>query len=94
MPVIRPVSDLRNNFTEIESLSRGQPVFLTKNGVGTMVVLSMEDYDRQVIAQELAQMFSEIEADIANGDEGFDYREVMAEVKKVINERGKESCDG
>lgn len=42
---IRPVSDLRNNFTEIESIVKsGDPVYLTKNGYGTMVVLSLEQY--------------------------------------------------
>jgi len=44
---IRPVSDLRNKFTEIESTVReGKPVYLTKNGYGTMVVLSLEAYSR------------------------------------------------
>ena len=42
---IRPVSDLRNKFPEIESMvSEGQPVYLTKNGYGAMVVLSLEQY--------------------------------------------------
>lgn len=43
---IRPVSDLRNKFPEIEStvLNSGQPVFLTKNGYGSMVVMSLEQY--------------------------------------------------
>ena len=42
---IRPVSDLRNKFPEIESLvNEGQTVYLTKNGYGTMVVLSLEKY--------------------------------------------------
>lgn len=42
---IRPVSDLRNKFPEIESLvNEGQPVYLTKNGYGAMVVLSLEKY--------------------------------------------------
>ncbi len=43
---IRPVSDLRNKFPEIENavLSSGEPVFLTKNGYGSMVVLSLEQY--------------------------------------------------
>lgn len=42
---VRPVSDLRNKFPEIESLvSEGQPVYLTKNGYGAMVVLSLEKY--------------------------------------------------
>ncbi|WP_161950122.1 type II toxin-antitoxin system Phd/YefM family antitoxin, partial [Streptococcus suis] len=38
---IRPVSDLRNRFSEIESdvIENGEPVFLTKNGYGSMVVM-------------------------------------------------------
>ena len=42
---IKPVSDLRNRFPEIESaVSGGQPVYLTKNGYGVMVVMSLEKY--------------------------------------------------
>lgn len=42
---IRPVSDLRNKFTDIENtVKTGEPVFLTKNGYGSMVVLSLEAY--------------------------------------------------
>ncbi len=42
---IRPISDLRNHFLEIEHLvGDGKPVFLTRNGYGTMVLMSLEDY--------------------------------------------------
>ncbi len=42
---ILPVSDLRNKFPEIEDIvNDGQPVYLTKNGYGTMVVMSLEQY--------------------------------------------------
>ena len=42
---IRPISDLRNKFTEIEKeVSKGEPVYLTKNGYGTVVVMSLEKY--------------------------------------------------
>ena len=52
---IRPVSDLRNNFTEIEQTVReGDPVYLTKHGYGSMVVLSIEDYSRLVDPTEIA----------------------------------------
>ena len=58
---IRPVSDLRNKFPEIESVvNEGQPVYLTKNGYGTMVVLSLE-------------MFSELINDIENKLDEADY---------------------
>ena len=48
MPNIRPVSDLRNNFAEItkEAQLSGEPIFLTKNGVGSLVVMSMESYEQ------------------------------------------------
>jgi prevent-host-death family protein len=52
---IRPVSDLRNKFTEIESTVReGQPVYLTKNGYGSMVVLSLEMYSKLTAPIEMA----------------------------------------
>ena len=42
---IRPVSDLRNKYTEIESaVNDGHPIYLTKNGYGAMVVMSIEQY--------------------------------------------------
>ncbi len=44
---IRPVSDLRNKFADVEkAVVGGEPVYLTKNGYGTMVVLSLEAYSR------------------------------------------------
>lgn len=52
---IRPVSDLRNNFTSIEKIvNSGSPVYLTKNGYGTMVVLSLEQYSKLTDSIELA----------------------------------------
>ena len=46
MMQIRAVSDLRNKDPEIEEtvLRSGQPVYLTKNGYGTMVLMSLEQY--------------------------------------------------
>ena len=58
---IRPVSDLRNKFSEIESavLSGGNPVFLTKNGYGTMVLMSLEQY---------SSLTNDIEAKLSEAD--------------------------
>lgn len=43
---IRPVSDLRNKYTEVEGDVRDKgPVFLTKNGYGSMVVMSIEQFE-------------------------------------------------
>ena len=45
---IRPVSDLRNKYPEIEELvlKEDEEVYLTKNGHGTMVVMSLEKYSK------------------------------------------------
>ena len=45
---IRPVSDLRNKYPEIEDLvlKEDEAVYLTKNGYGSMVVMSIEKYSK------------------------------------------------
>lgn len=44
---IRPVSDLRNNYSDVErEVAIDGPVFLTKNGRGSMVVMSFDHYKR------------------------------------------------
>lgn len=43
---IRPVSDLRNRYSEVEKqVMEEGPVFLTKNGYGSMVVMSLEQFE-------------------------------------------------
>ncbi len=79
MPVIRPVSDLRNNFSSISETvhSDDEPVFLTKNGVGDMVVMSIEHYEKQLARIELYQKLNEARDEIRNGAVGKDAREVV-----------------
>ena len=53
MFTIRPVSDLRNKFSEIEEVVKtGEPVYLTKNGYGSMVVVSIEKYSELLEQKE------------------------------------------
>ena len=60
---IRPVSDLRNKFTEIQKTVEkdNEPVFLTKNGYGAMVVMSMERYSAYENEVELRLQEAELE---------------------------------
>ena len=52
---IRPVSDLRNKFPDIEKIvNEGEPVYLTKNGYGAMVVLSLDMYSQLTDGVETA----------------------------------------
>ena len=65
MIAIRPVSDLQNKLTEIEEIvQQGEPVFLTKNGYGSMVVLSVEQYSA------LLDRTAEQTADAAQPEDG------------------------
>ena len=76
MPIIRPISDLRNNFSSISDTvhSDDEPVFLTKNGIGDMVVMSL-DYDEKHLARiELYQKLNEARDEIRNGAKGKDAR--------------------
>ena len=74
MPAIRPISDLRNNSNEISELCHTlrEPVFITKNGIGDMVVMSIEVYERLQAKLELYSKLAEAEAEIASGAEGAD----------------------
>ena len=83
---IRPVSDLRNHFSEVEEvLSRGEPVFLTKNGYGSMVLLSLEQYEALTNDVELALEEADRAADLS--DTRHSAQEVFGRVRRRIRER-------
>ena len=75
MPNIRPISDLRNNSNEISEFCRTsrEPVFITKNGVGDMVVMSIEMYERQQAQFDLYGKLAEAEAEITAGVDSVDF---------------------
>jgi prevent-host-death family protein len=81
---IRPVSDLRNKFPEIENLvHEGEPVYLTKNGYGSMVVMSLEKY---------AQLTDDIELKLEEADRAaaldktrYTHDEVFSRLRERIN---------
>ena len=82
MKKIRPVSDLRNKYPEIEELTQSQAVFLTRNGVGTSVLMSMEEYDRLRARLEVYEKLAEAETKIAEGDEGKDFESFFGEMRE------------
>ncbi len=61
MATIRPSSDLRNHYNEISDFCHkyNEPVFLTKNGTGDLVVLSNSEYERLCGKHELYQLLNE-----------------------------------
>ena len=81
---IRPVSDLRNKYPEIEeTVKRGEPVFLTKNGYGSMVVLSLEQYSALTDEIELKLYEADLAADAS--EERYTAEEVFARVRSRVH---------
>ncbi|MGI6490155.1 MAG: type II toxin-antitoxin system Phd/YefM family antitoxin [Sphaerochaeta sp.] len=86
MMYIRPVSDLRNKFPEIEDLvvRSNEPVYLTKNGYGSMVLLSIEKYSE--LTDRIELKLAEAEWAAENDDTRYTASEVYDRMKKVIHE--------
>lgn len=83
---IRPVSDLRNKFSEIEeTVKGGQPVYLTKNGYGSMVVLSLEQY--AALTDEVELRLDEADRAAAADDIRYTEEEVFDRVRSRLHER-------
>ena len=67
MPKIRPITDLRNT-NEISEIchSQSEPVFITKNGYGDLVIMSIETYERMIDTAATDQAIREAEAEYAS----------------------------
>lgn len=89
MPNIRPISDLRNNSNEISEFCRAvrEPVFITKNGVGDMVVMSIDMYEQQQSQLDLYAKLAEAEAEIAAGSDGVSFFDFANKVRVERNEK-------
>ncbi|HET7579248.1 MAG TPA: type II toxin-antitoxin system Phd/YefM family antitoxin [Bacillales bacterium] len=83
MPEIRPIKDLRNT-TEISELCHQmkEPLYITKNGYGDMVVMSMETYETSLARLELYEKLAQAEAQMNNGEEFLDGEKVFKDLKK------------
>ena len=86
MPQIRPISDLRNSFTEISRLvhESREPVFLTKNGFGDMVVMSIAQYEKQQLDTNIFSKLREAETEAKTTAIRYTHAEVMSEVRERI----------
>lgn len=87
MPIIRPISDLRNSANEISDFCRRtrEPVYITRNGTGDMVVLSAEEYEHQQALLTLYGKLAIAEQEIAEGAEGKDFLAVARQMREKIH---------
>ena len=70
MPVIRKSADLRNSYSDISDFCHKyrEPVFITKNGEGDLVVMSIETYEAITGKQRLYNLLEEADNDVENGN--------------------------
>jgi prevent-host-death family protein len=89
MPQIRPVSDLRNKFADISKLvhETAEPVFLTKNGYGDMVVMSIEAYEEKKLESEIYFKLKEAELEAKSTDKRYSHDEVFPDLRSVISSK-------
>lgn len=86
MSEIRPVSDLRNNFADISRTvhETGEPVILTKNGYGDMVVMSYEEYQNIQYETAIMRELRAAELESETVSERFTHNEVMNDIRNQI----------
>lgn len=95
MPHIRLVSDLRNNFADISRTvhETGEPVFLTKNGYGDMVVMSIEAYERKLFESEIYFKLKEAELEAKSTNIRCLHEEVFSGLRKNLADKvGKDNA--
>jgi prevent-host-death family protein len=86
MLLMRPIPDLRNRAMEISELCHreDQPVFITRNGKGDLVVMSQAHYERLQNLIELYRKLGEAESLDAAGEKGITHAELMRKLKATI----------
>ncbi len=83
MPQIRPITDLRNT-TEISNAchAKREPVFITKNGYGDLVIMSIEAYEELMEALAADRAIAQAEAEYAQDGKLYDAREALAALRR------------
>jgi PHD/YefM family antitoxin component YafN of YafNO toxin-antitoxin module len=83
LPQIRPITDLRNT-NEISDLchAKNEPIFITKNGYGDLVVMSVETYEAMIDENELDREIAQAEAEYRSDGKLHDARETLSTLRR------------
>ena len=86
MPRIIPISDFRNKTNQLlELCHQGEPVFVTRNGEGELVVMSQALYEQMQTRLELYQALEEAESFRRKGHKGHSHHDVMKSLKSRLS---------
>lgn len=84
MSLIKPISDLRNRARELSRICHrsGEPIFITKNGEGDMVLMSLAAYERLQARLDLYRLLDEAESDVRAGDRGASVQTIRKRLRR------------
>jgi prevent-host-death family protein len=87
MPIIKSISSLRNRTREIAAICHKQdePVYLTTNGEGDLVVMSIGHYERLKAEVDLFAKLGVAQAERAAGKKGLTHRQMMTKLRRRLD---------
>ena len=92
---IRPSAAIRQNYNEIADMCRktAEPIFLTKNGEGDLVVMDIDTYNRREKMLGLREELLAVEEDRLHGSKGYSVGEVASMMRNAIKEVADSGAD-
>lgn len=86
--IIRPSAVIRQNYNEIANMCRetSEPIFLTKNGEGDLVVMDIDTYNRREKMLKLREELLAVEEDRLAGRYGCTVDELETSLDRIIDE--------
>jgi prevent-host-death family protein len=89
MPIIKSISTLRHRTREIASICHemDEPVYLTTNGEGDLVVMTIDHYERLKARADLFEKLGVAQAQAAAGRKGISHKQMMTKLRRHLNAR-------
>ncbi len=89
MPIIKSISSLRNRTRDIATICHDQdePVYLTTNGEGDLVIMSIEHYERLKAQVDLFQKLGVAQTQSAAGKKTITHKQMMTRLRRRTNAR-------
>lgn len=84
---IRPISDLRNRFSEVEKEihDNNKPIIFTTNGKASMVTISFDKFSKMAHLDYIEHSLDEADIFAKSHSEKLTHEEVFAKIRKKVN---------